>query len=72
MPELFWLGLHFLKINFIYFWLCWVFMAAWVFSSCGEWGLPFVAVCWLTAVAALVDEYRLWGERASVVAAPGL
>ena len=47
-------------------------MAAWVFSSCGEWGLPFVAVCWLTAVAALVDEYRLWGERASVVAAPGL
>ena len=59
IPELFLLGLRFLKINFIYFWLCRVFMAAWVFSSCGEWGLLFVVVCWLIAVAALVDEHRL-------------
>ena len=21
-----------------YFWLCWVFVAVWAFSSCGEWG----------------------------------
>ena len=24
---------------YIYFWLCWVFVAAWLLSSCGEWGL---------------------------------
>ena len=24
---------------FIYFWLCWVFVATKAFSSCGEWGL---------------------------------
>ena len=47
-------------------------MAAWVLSSCGEWGLLFVVVCWLPAVAAFVDEHRLYGERASVVVAPGL
>ena len=29
----------FLLIVFIYLWLCWVFIAVWVFSSCGEWGL---------------------------------
>ena len=22
---------------FLYFWLCWVFAAAWAFSSCGKW-----------------------------------
>ena len=27
--------LHFI---FVYFWLCWVFVAAWAFSSCGEQG----------------------------------
>ena len=26
-------------IVLFYFWLCWVFIAAQVFSSCGEWGL---------------------------------
>ena len=30
---------------FIYFWLCWVFVAACrLFSSCGEQGLLFIAV----------------------------
>ena len=24
---------------FIYFWLCWVFIAEWAFSSCSKWGL---------------------------------
>ena len=45
---------------FIYFWLCWVFVAAWAFSSCGERGLLFVAVHGLlNAVASLVVEHRL-------------
>ena len=38
--------------SFIYFWLCRVFIAAWVFSSCGEWGL-------LIAVATFVAEHGL-------------
>ena len=45
-------------LNFIYFWLCWVFVAAWAFSSCGEWGLLFVVVHGLLiAVASLVVEH---------------
>ena len=26
-----------------FFWLCWVFAAAWSFSNCGQWGLIFIA-----------------------------
>ena len=58
----------FLK-NFIYFWLCWIFLAACglslvavsgVYSSCGERGLLFVAVHGLLiAVASLVAEHGL-------------
>ena len=49
-----------LFILFIYFWLHWVFIAAWAFSSCSEWGLLFVAVHGLLiAVASLVAEHRL-------------
>ena len=46
---------------FIYFWLPWVFVAAHgLFSSCGEWGLLFVAVLGLLiAVASLVVEHGL-------------
>ena len=49
---------------FIYlfnFWLRWVFVAACrLFSSCGEWGLLFVAVRGLLiAVASLVAEHGL-------------
>ena len=51
---------HFLILIFIvYFWLCWVFVAAQVFSSCGERGL--LCSCGsrlLIAVASLV-EHRL-------------
>ena len=45
-----------LFILFIYFWLCWVFIAArGLLPSCGERGLLFVAVHGLlTAVASLV------------------
>ena len=43
------------------------------FSSCGEWGLLFVAVCGLLiAVASLCCGARALGARASVVAAHGL
>ena len=47
--------------KFTYFWLRWVFVAAQrAFSSCGEQGLLFVAVCGLLiAVASLVEEHRL-------------
>ena len=58
-PFLLSLNTFFKKINlFIYFWLCWVFVAA--FSSCSEQGLPFIAVHGLlTAVASLVAEHGL-------------
>ena len=46
---------------YFYFWLRWVFVAArGLFSSCGEWGLLFLAVSrLLTAVASLVAEHGL-------------
>ena len=48
-------------LKFIYFWLCWVFVAApRAFSSCGELGLLFVAVHGpLIVMASLVAEHRL-------------
>ena len=43
---------------------------AWAFSSCGEWGLLFVAVHGLLiGVASLVAERGLQGARSSVVVA---
>ena len=41
---------------FIYFWLCWDFVAVCrvFFSSCGEWGLLFVVVCRLLIVVPLL------------------
>ena len=42
------------------------------FSSCGEWGLLFIAVCGLlTAVACLCCGARALGTQASVVVAHG-
>ena len=58
-------GPFFLKINLfiyiIYFWLQWVFIAACgLFSSCGEWGLLFIAMRGLLiAVASPVAEQGL-------------
>ena len=46
---------------FIYFWLCWVFVAAWLFSACREWGLLSCSVQVLVAVASIVAEHRLQG-----------
>ena len=51
---------YFIFYKFIYFWLHLVFIAARDFSSCGERGLLFVAVCGLLiAVASLVVERGL-------------
>ena len=57
----------FFKINFIYYLLIYLFLAAlglhscpWAFSSCGEWGLLFVVVRGLLiAVAFSVVEHGL-------------
>ena len=41
-------------------WLCWVFVAAQAFLSCGEWGLlSSCGVQLLIAVASLVVEHKL-------------
>ena len=57
----------FFKNNLIYltidFWLSWVFVSAWAFSSCSEWGYSPVVIDadaeFLTAMASLVGEHRL-------------
>ena len=46
---------------------------AWVFSSCSEWGLLYVAVCGLLiAVAFLVAEHGLQARRLSSCSSPAL
>ena len=67
-------SVHFLKeiILFIYFWLCWLFIAVWAFSSCSEWGLLsscsaqvsycvclLIVVLFLIVVSCLVAEHGL-------------
>ena len=48
------------KNYFIYFWLCWVLVAALTFSSCSEPGLLFLWVCRLLTVdTSLVAEHQL-------------
>ena len=49
----------FFKDLFIYFWLCWVFIAGQAFSSCSEQGLLFVAIRGLLIAASLVMAHRL-------------
>ena len=56
---------------FIYFWLCWVFVAVQVFSSCSEQGYSLV-VCGLLTVVAFLVKLGLHGMQASVVVACGL
>ena len=49
--------------NFCFF-LCWVFTAAWAFSSCSKWGLLSVVVCGLLIVWLLLLQSagsRAWG-----------
>ena len=57
---------------FIYFWLHWVFVAAWAFTSCSEQGLLFIVVRGLLIEVA--SRCRAWalGVRASVVVTCGL
>ena len=62
---------HAHAVLFVYFWLCWVSVAACGLSLVLESrGCSLVAACrLLTAVASLVAEHRLWGTQASVVSA---
>ena len=49
-------------ILFIYFWLCWLFIAVWAFSSCTERVILSVAMHRiLMAVSSLVVEHELCG-----------
>ena len=44
---------------FIYFWLCWIFIAAHGLSLCNEWGLLFIVLHGLLImVTSLVGEHR--------------
>ena len=66
--------LAFLK-NFIYLFLAVLGLRCcmWAFSSCGEWGLLFIALCGLfIAVVSLCCRAWALGVRASVVVACGL
>ena len=57
---------------FIYFWLCWVFVAVrGLFSGCGTWELLFIAACGLLIVASRCGAQAL-GTWASEVVACGL
>ena len=59
---------------FIYFWLCWVFIAGQAFSSCSDQGPFFVAIRGLFIAASLVMEHGLqWFQHVgSEVVAHGL
>ena len=64
---------EFFKKKSIYFWPCWVFVAVWPSSTCGERGYALVAAFGLrTVVAFLGVERGLWGTGTSVVVAPGV
>ena len=70
-------SLSFFFILFTYFWLCWVFVAAWALLSFrGSRDHSSVAECGLlTAMVSLVLEHRLLracGPQASVAAGQGL
>ena len=55
------------------FWLCWVFIACGLFSSCSEQGCSLVAVRWLLIeVASLVAAPGPYGPLTPVVAARAL
>ena len=61
----------FFKFNCIYFWLCWVSVAAQAFSLVavsGDFSLLVVHGL-LFAVVSLVAKHELWGTRTSLVAA---
>ena len=47
----------FCSFVFIYFWLCWVSVAAQLFSSCGEWGL--LSGCGEQGLLFICDEWGL-------------
>ena len=58
---------------FIYFWLCWVFIAARVFSLVvASGGYSLVAMRELLIAMTSIVQHRLWGMWASVVVGPKL
>ena len=54
----------------VYFWLCWVFIAALAFSPVGVSRGHFCG--FFIAMTSLIVEHRLQGTQASVAGAPGL
>jgi len=48
-----------LALNFMYFCLCWIFIAALSLSRCGKWGFLFVAMLGLLITVASLVELRL-------------
>ena len=48
----------FKKNIFIYIWLPWVFVSAWAFSLCGEWGL--LSTCSARALEDRLSDYVAW------------
>ena len=58
-------------ILFIYFWLCWIFVAVWAFFSL--WSVGATLQCGLLiVVASLVAQHGLQGKQTSVIVARGL
>ena len=62
-----WASLIFFKFVFIYFWLCWVFVASRGHSLVVASGGYSLGCRLLTALTSLIEEHRLWGAQASVV-----
>ena len=54
---------HVLKFFFFSFWLHWILVTSWAFSSCREHGLLFTVVHRLLMVASLIAENRLQAYR---------
>ena len=71
--EWLWWFLFFIIILFIYFWLCWGFVAVWVSSSCGEQGLLYSCSAWASHCGGFSCCWA-WalGHRLPIVVACGL
>ena len=69
-PSFFFFFFLILIFFFTYFLLCWVFIAVWTFSSCGEWGLLSSCDAWAFPCGGFSCGARaLQGAWASVVVA---
>ena len=59
----------FLRFLYFYFWLCWVFVAGWAFSSCREWRLLCSCGTWASHCSGFSCGAQALGTGASVLAA---